>query len=257
LEPVIDKSASRLLLAARDRGIAEPIPVHLRDGPALLVRPNSTDLNVLYEVFVTKDYHFPFPPPATIIDAGAYIGLTALWFHQTYPDAHIVAIEPDPANFALLQRNTDRVQQITCVHSALWIDQSGVFLHDPGIGAWGMRVAPKATSIRVPSIDVGSLMQALKWQRLGLLKLDIEGAEEEVLVHSGNWLPSCDAIVAELHDHFHPGCSRAFFRATDDFECGAVNGENVARWRPGQRAKTETSAPTQRQSASTQLDSAW
>ena len=231
LEPVVDARTSRALAAARDRGRTEPTEIQLRGGLPLLLRPHSTDLEVLHKVFVANDYRFPLPQPGTIIDAGAYIGLTSLWFHREYPGARIVAVEADAANFALLQQNTQAVKQIECVHAALWHDQSGVGLGDPGLGAWGMRVDSHPSSTRVPSIDVACLMQSRGWSRLGLLKLDIEGAEKQVLEHSTRWLPSCDAIVAELHDRYLPGCSRAFFRATDSFEFDAVRGENVACWR--------------------------
>ncbi len=232
LTPMVDARTSRALTTARGRGVTEPTEIQLRNGWRLLLRPHGTDVAVLHKVFIENEYRFPFPfEPTTIIDAGAYIGLTALWFHREYPQARVVAVEPDPDNFALLKHNTRDVEQIECVHAALWSDRSGVTLEDPGIGAWGMRVGSDSEAGRVSSVNIESLLEDRGWSRLNLLKLDIEGAEKRVLEHSSAWISCCDAVVAELHDRYLPGCSRADYRATDSFEFDAVRGENVACWR--------------------------
>src|SRR5262249_12200769 len=75
------------------------------------IRPCSGDLFILFEVLAFDSYRIPessIDPLSvhTIVDCGANIGLTALYLASAYPNARILCVEPDPANFALLQRNT-------------------------------------------------------------------------------------------------------------------------------------------------------
>ncbi len=67
-----------------------------------------------------------------IIDAGANLGASALYFSLRYPQARIFAIEPEVETFQLLQYNTKRATQIECIHGAV-ASQSGMAdVYDPG-----------------------------------------------------------------------------------------------------------------------------
>jgi len=64
-------------------------------GQKILLRSNTSDVNVFAEMFLFRDYNYNLPiSPKTIIDAGANVGYASLWFHHKYPSAHIIAIEP-------------------------------------------------------------------------------------------------------------------------------------------------------------------
>ena len=86
----------------------EPRAVFLRGhAHPVWIRPDSTDVMTLREIFIARDYDFPVHREIrTIIDAGANIGLSSVFFAHKYPRARVVAIEPEAENFALLQRNT-------------------------------------------------------------------------------------------------------------------------------------------------------
>ena len=62
-----------------------------------------------------------------------------------------------------------------------------------------------------------SLVDRLGVDRIDLLKLDIEGGEVDVLGRSEPWIGQVDAVIAELHDRFRPGCTQAFVSATRGF----------------------------------------
>jgi predicted O-methyltransferase YrrM len=72
-----------------------------------------TDLSevfTLLEVFALDAYELPFKKPVrTIVDAGAHIGSSALWFASRYPNARIIAIEPHPATFTFLHENIKNI----------------------------------------------------------------------------------------------------------------------------------------------------
>ena len=80
--------------------------------------------------------------PATIVDAGAYTGFSAIYFAEKYPAAKVLALEPDPSNFALLVRNARPYSNIVPLQQALWSRDGSLELQDPGTGHWGFYVAP-------------------------------------------------------------------------------------------------------------------
>jgi hypothetical protein len=61
-------------------------------------------------------------------------------------------------------------------------------------------------------------MEEFRIDRVGILKVDIEGAEKEVFSGAASWIDRVDGIIIELHDRMKRGCSRTFFRNTPDFD---------------------------------------
>lgn len=195
----------------------------------------STDLEVWKKVVLDREYNPPFHHPVhSILDLGANIGLSALDFHQRFPTATIIAVEPDPENFALLQRNTAGIAAIIPVQAAAWTHDGTIQLSDPGIGAWGYQVSDQPspeTTRPVTAVSIPTLLARLPNQRCDLMKVDVEGAEKELFENSAGWIDQINAVAIELHDRFKPGCARAFFNAVSSFPHEHWNGENLWVWR--------------------------
>jgi FkbM family methyltransferase len=203
----------------------------------LSLRLGTTDISVFNSIYREGQYDWDFPvAPKVIVDAGAYTGLSTAFFAMRYPDALIIAIEPDEQNFELLLQNTANFSNVHAIRAAVWSESGSVCLTDPGVGSWGFRLNvsdygsadaadPSATPIR--AITIADVIREYGIERIDLLKVDIEGSEKEVFVHSGPWIGSVDAICLELHDRFKAGCSRAFFKAVDDFPIELRRGEDV------------------------------
>jgi FkbM family methyltransferase len=212
------------------------IPGH---SVCVLVRPGTTDVAVFNTTYRSKQYDYDFAkPPKVIVDAGAYTGLSAAYFASRYPEAKVIAIEPDSANFDLLLRNTSALANVHAVRAALWPINGSVELADPGQGEWAFRVAEmndsstklnseEAARNRVPAITIPEIMGRYCLSYIDLLKLDIEGSEKEVLAGPAPWKERVGAICIELHDRFKPGCSREFYRAVDGFPTEFRRGETV------------------------------
>ncbi|MGH7080219.1 MAG: FkbM family methyltransferase [Acetobacteraceae bacterium] len=150
-----------------------------------------------------------------ILDCGANIGVTALWFQARYPDAHIVAIEPASDNFALLSRN--------CVgptwdlrQAAIGNQEGSAHLTDPGEGEWGYRTTEFVGGYEVAVVTVAGVLagKAAKNYAPFLLKVDIEGAEKTLFDESAEVLDWFPVLVVEPHDWLSPGSGIAsgFFR---------------------------------------------
>jgi FkbM family methyltransferase len=206
-----------------------------RSGVELRVRLGTTDLLTVAHVFGPEGYDLDYGvSPRLIIDAGANLGASSVFFAQRFREAVVLALEPEPENFELMSQNVEPWPQIRPLACALWSEEATLELFDPGIGHWGFRVRESSqvrdkpgTGIAVQALPIARLLELAGADRIGLLKLDIEGAEREVLNRACGWIDRVDTLVAELHDRYRPGCSAAFARATADFPVRFERGENV------------------------------
>lgn len=207
------------------------------DERLLRLRLGTTDVSVFDEVVVRGEYDFAAPGSvATVVDAGANIGITAAWYVARYPGCRVVAIEPEPANYALLAENVADRPEISAVHAALWPESGRVCVDNPDAGAWEFRMrAARDTDHRgaVRAVTVAEILDDHAIDRLDLLKIDIEGAERELFSGDIGFLDRVDAIAIELHDRERPGCSRAFFGALTGFPYEAWRGNTVLVARSG------------------------
>jgi FkbM family methyltransferase len=213
----------------------------------LLVRLGTSDISVFNGIYCWREYDWDFrSPPRVIVDAGAYTGLSSVFFAMRYPESQIIAIEPSDSNFEVLVRNSERFKNIKPVHAALWAQSGWLTLADPGRGAWGLQVREKRDMIHdsnerigdnasqlVRAITLSDVIRDYKIHRIDLLKLDIEGSEKEVFSDCDSWIEQVDSILMELHDRFKTGCSRSFFKAIDEFPIESWRGENVLVMRSG------------------------
>lgn len=107
----------------------------------LWVRKGTSDENTVQDVLVRKEYRLRLArTPSTIVDAGANIGCASIFFAHEYPDARIIAIEPDTDNYEILAENVRPYRNISVVHAALWPSDAILEVVDPGLGHWGIRV---------------------------------------------------------------------------------------------------------------------
>src|SRR5712675_1402142 len=83
-----------------NEGRSQTFTVQLRElADPIELRGRTSDINCFQKIFMHREYQSPFDiSPKLIIDAGANIGLSALYFAVTYPDAIIIAIEPEIHN---------------------------------------------------------------------------------------------------------------------------------------------------------------
>jgi FkbM family methyltransferase len=216
-----------LFLAAKSRLIGNPIPITVC-APGIIhpfqLRVRTTDGFVYKEVILGRQYDVNLPfTPKIIIDAGANIGLASIFYANKYPSAKIVAIEPDPQNFAMLRKNVAVYPNIVTMNAALWNCDGQISLHHPGVSmAAAVQVTEKGQGYAtVPAVTLETIMAQYGLEQVDLLKVDIEGAEKEVFDSCSAWIGKIGAIIIELHDRFKPGCRRSLSLATPAFreEC--------------------------------------
>jgi FkbM family methyltransferase len=203
-------------VAARVSGIRTPIRI----------RVQSSDFIVLRQVMVDREYEVPTAiAPSVIVDAGANIGVTSVFYANRYPGARIFAIEPERSNFEMLVKNASPYK-ITPVHGALWSRSTSVAVCDPEkFSHWGVRVSEEPSVVTTPAFTVADLMCRYELTFIDILKLDIEGAETEVFETCDQWISKVGMLAVETHDRFRPGCSSAFKKAAMSFAYHFKQGE--------------------------------
>lgn len=185
-----------------------PVPV----GHVILdVRLNKgSDAFIFSEAFTHRYYDFDLPSePKTILDLGANIGFTMLFFARKYPLAHLAAVEPIPANIELLRQNLQSNGVEAEIFAKAVAVKDGVITMRMSEHDYGHKVADisfgravDGNECEVPAVTIPSLLTQLGWDRVGLLKIDIEGYEGILLQHDADWLRRVDALCIEIHEGF-------------------------------------------------------
>jgi FkbM family methyltransferase len=156
-------------------------------------------LNTYEEIFAKQIYRFQAASATpTILDCGANIGLSVIYFKQIYPQAAITAFEPDPEIFALLTKNLASFgyYDVTLVSKAVWCDD-GVqhFAPDGSLGGRLVGQTNGTGCIEVPTVRLRDYLD----QPIDFLKIDIEGAEETVLADCADKLDNVEHLFVEYH----------------------------------------------------------
>jgi len=180
-----------------------PAPI---GGVRLHLRANNgADAFVHSEVFEHQYYRLPLRfAPATILDLGANIGLSAIYFARCYPKSRIACVEPVPENLKFLIRNLRDNAVAADVIAAAIDARDGVVAIEHGAADYGYKIAaaPSGVSFEVASVSIPSILGRLGWARIGLLKIDIEGHENVLLSEACEWLADVDALCVEYHHEF-------------------------------------------------------
>jgi len=230
------------------RGAATP-PLPLRSRSAdhtLHFRPGTSDINVFRQIFIEREYgaldDIDTRDGSFIVDCGANVGYSSAYFLSRFPSCVLLAVEPDPDNFSLLQRNLAPFGARTrIVQAGVWSHSGGLMMTDAPFrdgGTWSQQVrsCEPGETPTVEAISITTLLATSGFSRISVLKIDIEGAECEVFARNyETWIDRVDTIVIELHDDSHFGlASSIFFAAIDGrgFQTPRRSGELVICTRP-------------------------
>jgi FkbM family methyltransferase len=162
-----------------------------------------TDLHVVREAFGDEIYGVPRDiRPRAILDLGANIGVSVLWFHRRYPEAEIHAVEPDRRSLAKLQRNIGHLPQVTVHHAAVAGEDGERTFYESRRG-WSSSLTAEATdrgrATTVKAVTIPALLkERLGRDRVDILKMDVEGAEWEILPRL-RLADLADVVAGELH----------------------------------------------------------
>ncbi len=139
-----------------------------------------------------------------IIDCGANIGLSAQYFAREFPDARIIAVEPDAGNFATAKRNCADFDNIQFVHAAIGSEVGFVAIEDSSVDANAFRVTRTESGGGIRVRTIPDLVAEADGCALFIVKVDIEGFERDMFSTNTDWIARCFMLVVELHDWMLP-----------------------------------------------------
>ena len=203
-------------------------------GPIWL-RPTRSDYSIFWQSIVRSQYNISkFPQAAeldrraqallaagktpVIVDCGGNIGLSLRTWAQDYPFAHVVIVEPDNENLRVLQANAREVSiGHTIVHGGV-AARSGhcrVVSHERGSAGLQTEYCDTDHPNAIRTFTVPELVAMVPGGEPWIVKLDIEGAQDELFSRDTDWVATADLIILELDDWAFPwsGSSNTFFSA--------------------------------------------
>jgi FkbM family methyltransferase len=164
-----------------------------------------------HEIFAKGALRFTAATDAPrIFDCGANVGIASLYFKRLYPRARITAFEADPAVFVMLEENltSNGVADVELVQAAVWTSNGRLAFRCEGSDSGAVEALQPSlagTSREVPSVRLRDRLA--EEGEVDLLKLDVEGAEFDLVHDCLDVLDRVKAISMELHE-FDPARRR-------------------------------------------------
>jgi FkbM family methyltransferase len=169
-------------------------------GDLKLSFPDSASfLSQFNEIFVNEIYSFRFHNlHPRILDIGANIGMSVVYFKHIFPYSSITALEPDPYIFNFLERNiyNNKIYDIDLINKAAWNSNSQLNFRRDGADGGRLSHSNNQSTIAVDTIDMNEFLIG---RHFDFIKMDIEGAEGTVLESCSEYLSSISYIFIEYH----------------------------------------------------------
>jgi FkbM family methyltransferase len=201
----------------------------------VLARRNTSDADIFSQILIEHEYEC-IPDNLNIaglvVDLGANVGYSAAYLLSRYPKAFVFAVEPDPGNFVALQGNLKPYSgRHKAVQAAAWPHKERITFNTSHAGqgnewARSVRAADDHAIEFVDTVSLPDILSQSGFDRISLLKIDIEGAETELFRHGvDQWIDKVDNIVIELHGD---EANRAFYAVIQKQPFSIKKGENNA-----------------------------
>jgi len=234
----------------RKVGPSRLLRLNIRGLGSAFIRTRDSDFLCFKQVFAWKEYDLSHPPELgmriqaqydklvaagrkpIIVDAGANIGAASLWFARQFPDATVVAVEPDPANVEVLRRNVENHPTIQVLEAAIGSERGRVELVS-GSKSWDVQTVRSESGVEIVTVD--DAFEASGGDAPFIVKIDIEGFEADLFAANLSWLDQSTVVMIEPHDWMMPGkkTSATFQRAMGEREFELfIRGENLLYVRP-------------------------
>ena len=175
-------------------------------GPRIHLRSHATDISVLAELIESGSYagiSSVLPDASVIVDLGANTGLASRWFLHQYPQARVIAVEPEPGNVAMLRLNLEPAAgRARVVDACIGGNRRRVrMVTTQGEFAFRMEeltdVGPSSAVVDVVTME--EILAGADIDGIDLLKCDIEGAERELFANCASWIGRVRCAAVECH----------------------------------------------------------
>lgn len=154
------------------------------------------------EIFADKSYMFESKSKQpVIVDCGSNIGLSCLHYFLAYPLAKVFAFEPDPEVFKVLSTNVAQLpnHQISLQQAAVWKEDSSLTFYQNDVDGGSLTTAGSNNKVQVKAIDLAAFLDGI--DQVDFLKMDVEGAESELVPHIQGQLYKVKNLFIEYHSY--------------------------------------------------------
>jgi FkbM family methyltransferase len=169
-------------------------------------------LEVLNTVFLFRAYHIlkHYRKCRAVLDLGANIGIASRFFAQELPDVHIVAVEPSSDNCGIYEKNlaielqAGRVRLLRCAVGAkdgdgcIDVGKNVRFDSFKIVKAEKIYHSGSESCLPVKILGMKHLVRLLDGPLL--VKIDIEGSEQELLEVRDEWIAFANCLMIEFHN---------------------------------------------------------
>ena len=143
-------------------------------------------LHMLFsEIFMLEEYFFESATRGPLImDCGANIGVATLYFKWRYPEARVCAFEPNASAFELLARNVtqNHLENVEVWNAALSGEGGEVLFYSDKLAGVTASLHPNSPACDSTTVRALQLSPFIDSREIDFIKMDIEGAEQEVIV---------------------------------------------------------------------------
>jgi FkbM family methyltransferase len=174
----------------------------------IYLRNKTSDINIFYQIFIAEELNFyksSRPSLNRIIDLGANIGLSSIFFLSRFNSVEVVCIEPEDSNFDILNKNLGFLNNVKLLKNGIHSNRATLFIIDPGKGKDAYYLSEIDSDDKINSIDcitINDIMELMNWIAVDLIKMDIEGAEKDVILNTQikSWSQITKILALEIHD---------------------------------------------------------
>ncbi|HVV44050.1 MAG TPA: FkbM family methyltransferase [Bryobacteraceae bacterium] len=168
-------------------------------GNPVRCRVGTTDAAVIRDTFGGLSQL----PPASlqdvrqILDLGSNIGATIVHYGHVFPECRILGVEMDRANYELCIENTRHLgDRCRVLWGGVWSTDGQI--HYQGSEHWGYHISMGAGGASSPAFSMATILRQIPGQ-VDFLKMDIEGAERELLRDASEWAGRVNCMKVEVH----------------------------------------------------------
>jgi len=165
-------------------------------GLTLDVPDVASFISMYEEIFVNKIYEVKLTSPR-ILDLGANIGMSILWFKKNYPDSNIIAYEADKEIFKSLKNNVKDCNGVILHNEAVWHEDTKLSFSLEGADAGRIDEHTSSADALVQARDIRNILK--NEGPFDYIKMDVEGAESTVLPACRGMLSDTKYIFCEFH----------------------------------------------------------
>lgn len=195
------KTGSRITINTRDNiDMAVVKQIFLRHDYNLKSLSRCHDIQAQYDQILATGY------TPLIIDAGANIGASCLYFANEFPEARVIGIEPESGNHRIATDNCNGHPNINILRAGLASTTGRARIDNKGADNWAFQTKVD-TQGDLPLVSINTLIEDASSQKLTpfLVKIDVEGFEENIFASNTEWIDQFYILIIELHDWMLPG----------------------------------------------------